>query len=258
MCNWCTNKITIRGDNLERLKKHFIRKDDREPRFDFNTIIPMPKELEVEKSSKSNDGFLLYLASINPLIPNIGKTEDKLSLKEFSNVMVKHFPDCFGKLENYILKPSEVEDYKARNLKNLEETIAMGKQVFDNLIKFGYSDWYDWSIDKWGTKWNACNTFLSDDMTEILFDSAWSPSLPVIAELAKMYPDLEITHEWAEEQTGWYSGKYTYRNGELVEALDYDSYSKEAYELSFELWGNDEAYRFNEETGNYEWIEEDE
>ena len=73
-----------------------------------------------------------------------------------------------------------------------------------------------------------------------------------------MYPDLEITHEWAEEQTGWYSGKYTYRNGELVEALDYDSYSKEAYELSFELWGNDEAYRFNEETGNYEWIEEDE
>ena len=80
MCNWCTNKITIRGDNLKRLKKHFIREDDREPRFDFNTIIPMPKELEVEKSSKSNDGFLLYLASINPLIPNIGKTEDKMGI----------------------------------------------------------------------------------------------------------------------------------------------------------------------------------
>ena len=52
------------------------------------------------------------------------------------------------------------------------------------------------------------------------------------------------------------SGRYVYENGSLVEENQFDPYSKEAYEMSFDLWGNEEDYDFDEKTGNYVQKEE--
>ena len=257
MCNWCTNKITVYGDNIKNLlSKHFIKNEDDELEFDFNSIVKMPEDLEVERSSTSYDGFRLYLAKINPLIPNLGSKEDKLNLKDFSTFMVKNYgQNVVNQIDKYILKPSEVEDLKAKYKANFDDLLRIGEIVFNNRIKYGAHDWYDWRIKHWGCKWNSSNTYVNEDYSEIYFDSPWSPAIPVIEALAKLYPELRITHEFAEEQTGWYSGKYSYRDGVLIEALDYESYSKEAYELSFELWGNDESYKYNPDIDNYEYIE---
>lgn len=39
-----------------------------------------------------------------------------------------------------------------------------------------------------------------------------------------------------------------------------NDYTKEAYEIAFDLWGDGtkECFRFNEETNSYEFIDEDE
>ena len=71
-----------------------------------------------------------------------------------------------------------------------------------------------------------------------------------------MHPKAKIIHEYAEEQTGFMSGRYVYENGSLVEENRFDPYSKEAYEMSFDLWGNEEDYDFDEKTGNYVQKEE--
>lgn len=73
-----------------------------------------------------------------------------------------------------------------------------------------------------------------------------------------MYPNAKITHEFAEEQTGYYSGRLVYENGKQIEKTIFDADSKEAYEMSSELWGSEDYYTFDESKGTYVYKEDDE
>ena len=72
MPNWVTNRIIIHNGKEDRLLNHLIKEDDNFE-FDFNTIIPMPEELDVEKSKRGYDGVILYLARINPYMLGVGE-----------------------------------------------------------------------------------------------------------------------------------------------------------------------------------------
>lgn len=51
-------------------------------------------------------------------------------------------------------------------------------------------DWYGWSIDNWGTKWEFIdiNYFDKDDESiDIQGDTAWSPPLALLAFIAEQY-----------------------------------------------------------------------
>lgn len=261
MPNWVVNKITVDGPNAEDIiRSHFIKEENGEDAFDFNTITRMPEKLKIEKSSKSSDGFKLYIAKINPIIPNLGTHEEKmLPIGNFFNKMVSLFgTDCIDNIQRYILKPSEIEQLKDKYKEEFNDVVNLGEKVFHNYEQYGVPDWYDWSILNWGSKWNACNTILSEDGKTLYFDTAWTPTIPVIAKFAEMHPELKVTHEYAEEQTGFLSGRFEYEDGEMVVHDEFEPYSKEAYEMSFELWGCEEDYKFNKETGTYDYIDPDE
>lgn len=34
-------------------------------------------------------------------------------------------------------------------------------------------DWYNWCIEKWGTKWNAYDTYINEEKLYAKFDTAW-------------------------------------------------------------------------------------
>ena len=56
--------------------------------------------------------------------------------------------------------------------------------------KYGKNNWYDWSVEHWGTKWNSSESSLYDedeDCLEYTFRTAWSAPGPVIAALAKKF-----------------------------------------------------------------------
>ena len=40
------------------------------------------------------------------------------------------------------------------------------EQQIANFEKFGYKSWYDWRIDKWGTKWNESDLSIGQEYTE--------------------------------------------------------------------------------------------
>lgn len=259
MPNWVTNRIRIEGRDAKAvLAAHLTKDENGQEGFDFNTIERMPEELKVEKSSRSLDGLLLYIAKINPLIDAIGDKEDKVvPVKKFIGLLEKAFnTNDYERIGVCVIKPKQIEELKEKYKGKLDSTIDLGKKVFDNLCQFGVPDWYEWSIRNWGTKWNSCNTFLSEDGKTVYFDTAWSPAIPAIEKMARMHPDVKITHEYAEEQTGFMSGRYVYENGLAVEESQFDPYSKEAYEMSFDLWGNEEDYDFDEKIGNYVQKEE--
>ena len=57
----------------------------------------------------------------------------------------------------------------------------------ENLEKHGYSNWYDFQVAKWGTKWDVdCHDVeVEDDGLSVstYFDSAWSPPMGIVEEL---------------------------------------------------------------------------
>lgn len=102
MPNWVVNKVTVNGKGAEKAILEHVGKDGNgESLFDFNTIERMPEDLKIEKSSRSVDGFRLYIAKINPLIPNLGSRDDKmLPMERFLEKLVNLFgKDCIDRIE---------------------------------------------------------------------------------------------------------------------------------------------------------------
>lgn len=138
--------------------------------------------------------------------------------------------------------------------KTKADAFAYGKKALDNFAKYGYVDWYDWCVDNWGTKWNACNTIIHGN--EVWFDTAWSPAIPIVKKLAELHPDCNFLLEYADEEKGTLVGWIDIDN-ELKESTEnlYTNFSKEAYEQAFMLLGGREDYKYNEDTGTYDYIE---
>ena len=62
--------------------------------------------------------------------------------------------------------------------KELRDTTADGSEDKKLLEKYGYSDWYGWACDNWGTKWDVSEFYGVDrqgDTISFAFSSAWSP-----------------------------------------------------------------------------------
>ena len=89
------------------------------------------------------------------------------------------------------------------------------RKYVDNYMKHGYLTWYDWRLDKWGTKWNAYN-HVYHGLGEMEFETAWSTPEPVMRALSVKFPNVEITVRFADEDIGTNCGEYSYKNGALV------------------------------------------
>ena len=253
MPNWVTNRLTIEGPNAEGIvQSHIIKDEHGRDCFDFNLICKMPEELDIEKGSKSVNGLKLFIAKINPSIDAVGSPEDKMEINAFSNRMIKAFgKNAIGKIPMILLRNEEVTAFKLHYKEEFDDVVKLGEQAFRNLEKYGCTDWYEWRLQNWGTKWNSCNTFLCDDKKTIYFDTAWSPSVPLVKKFAEKYPQLRITHDYAEEQIAFFCGKNEYQNGEVTCRNDYEEYSKEAYEMYFDLWGCEEEFVFDPKKNTY-------
>ena len=161
--------------------------------------------------------------------------------------------------------------------KTLKETI--------DFLKYNTMTQYDWKVNNWGTKWNAYNQSIEVDGTiwveqhisseevimintkkqtettgtemTINFSTAWSPPYDIIHLVSKKEKCV-LQYEWIEEQGAACLGKETIESGIVIDCYKPDPWSKEAYELMFEWWGNGDEFIWNDETGEYEYIQEDE
>ena len=92
---------------------------------------------------------------------------------------------------------------------------------------YGKNNWYDWSIENWGTKWNSEDVLIDGD--EIQFLTAWSPCDPVIAALAMMFPAMRFVYTFEESGMG-FCGERIYENGKLIFLYDGDYKENPLYE----------------------------
>lgn len=114
----------------------------------------------------------------------------------------------------------------------LEHTTSPSEPNEVLITKYGYSDWYGWKVNNWGTKWGAYETHLSDD-GKLCFQTAWSTPEVIFAKLSEMFPTVEMTVDYADEDMGQNVGQYTYKGGELTNKFVGD------LEEACRIWGYD-------------------
>lgn len=197
MPNWTENHVHIKFGKEKDVEdfRAFIRSDDLE--FDFNKIVPMPPELEIEASSSVDDAIILL-------------TNDTESMKNMLS---------WGWVASDGIKTIEGVR-KALQERTSEKAMELGKQALENIKKYGCKNWYEWHNKYWGTKWNACDLVLGPHKTEkelrYRFNTAWCHPEPIFLALSAKFPTARIKVLYIDED---YDGDHTvsYLGGELVE-----------------------------------------
>lgn len=212
MPNHITNIIKLEGDRLhiQKLLEAIYIEEYGLGTVDFNKVIPMPESLDIESGSatkramKAYDDFMSAFKILN------GADADPNMIPEESEKAFAEYRD---------LSPEEWQ---------------LGKTAYWNNVQYGFSDWYDWRRANWGTKWNSYGYDEHDDYSNkdrVKFLTAWAAPHPVISKLAKMFPEVEIEHEWADEDIGSNCGRRVYYDGECVEEY-YPEIERERFEFA--------------------------
>lgn len=136
--------------------------DKQRSEFSFRSILPMPKELEHTSSPA-----------------RIFDTQDEVD---------EYITERLGQRDNELARQYA--------------TGAMTREYSDYLINtYGANNWYDWSYDNWGTKWDVSEVWLedTDDYLKYDFDTAWCPPEGIHAFLVDKFPDVSISWFYREE-----------------------------------------------------------
>ena len=200
--------------------------------LDFNKLIPMPPALMIEAGSSTEQGIEIYLTAVNP------DTQDYDLPKMPKDKFDKLLSDLNGerRFTTYKARLSDEEIERYTRYSSFGKLADTGKQAINNYINYGATTWYDWCINNWGTKWNSYDPWKGEEKG-LIFSTAWSAPHPVIEAMAKKYPDVFITHEWADEDIGQNCGMREYENGECV--YDYaPSSRKDSIEYATKVWGD--------------------
>jgi hypothetical protein len=92
-----------------------------------------------------------------------------------------------------------------------------------NLAEYGHKDWYSWSMENWGTKWDASTGEWNDaDRTNenqvgLSFDTAWQPPVVFYEKMTEL--GFKVDAFYLEEGQG-FVGKYTSTDGD--ESFNFD------------------------------------
>ena len=211
MPNHITNILTIKGEQSEIEKCLKAISSEENEIIDFNKIVPRPKSLDITSGSSVDNAMAII------------KNNDK----HFESMLDYPWVKNEG-----LMTIEQVKEHIKGSL--TEQDYEEGRMAIQNLETYGCKDWYSWSIQYWGTKWNAydCN---NGDYGTISFDTAWSTPFPVMQKLARMFPELSFEVKFADEDLGNNCGKYTFENGELIE--EYQPEGAEALKYACEIKG---------------------
>ena len=252
MPNWVRNRLIIESDDYQDIINDLTTKtEDGDRNFNFNKIIEMPRSVanmisgtiteECKKlfrySIKNKEEYTKYAKYFK-------KDDNEItSVEEYKKLM----ESCLGYKDTKFTK-NGVEN---KLLFETEDNVLFyGKTAYENLIKYGAQDWYDWAMQNWGVKWNASETIVDGNTIE--FDTPWDSVTVLMSKVAQKYPHAKFTYEFSEEQISVYGGRYVFENGDVVEGGFFEEFSKEMYENAFSFWpGVEDYYKFDEKTNTY-------
>lgn len=218
MPNHVTSVITLSGDE-NRIKAMLEAIQNEEygvGSVDFNKILPMPESLHMTSGSIEDSAIAVYISAVNPINEEFEgvKKKDAAEFRE----MLKKLPVLSKKIDILMPENEAINLAEDRYHESVQYLVDKGEKYVSNLIQYGASTWYDWSIANWGSKDNAygytIDRQIDDDQIYCL--TAWTAPHPILQKLSEMYPDITFEHEWADEDIGMNCGRYVYYDGERI------------------------------------------
>jgi hypothetical protein len=249
MPNHVTTRLTLHGspEDIAAFRDLMIVEQEESPggekvaELDFNRIVPMPAVLADTSKNTISEYFYHIL-------------QRDARMREGWEWMNRFRDNCLGPIEQVdAMDDASLEAWlEAAN----PEALAEAKNLVAAKTETGYTDWYDWSVANWGTKWNAYSLKqISDDPFVIVFDTAWSPPEPVFHALAERFPNLGIhcvsfDECWNFAAGGWFNPPHGESEYEGCEPTD------EIYEM---VYGAPPENYDDEEDGleDVEWADPD-
>ena len=139
-------------------------------KFDFNRIIPMPEELEDFTSPVKIVSDKEFIKQEKEYKEWLNTPEDKRS-PFFSRGMTQEMSNRFKR-------------------------------------EYGADNWYNWSVENWGVKWNSSDVSFDggEDWLRFEFMTPWGPPEGICAKLRELFPDLDISWFYKEpgmQISGW-------------------------------------------------------
>jgi hypothetical protein len=218
MPNWCTIQMTVRGPkaDVERMlafMRNAPEEADLKTPFDFNKLIPMPEELGlITKGSAQSHGLAIV--------------EETSAERNFRNAVafLAHSDPAFRQADGTpapLTRSQALEALRASESSAAKDCLLQAERTLAARAKYGASDWYDWSVFHWGTKWNACNAqadqvFVDGDQASvgISFDTAWSFPTPIIVKFVETFNTLTVDLS-ADEEGGFFYVDAHAENGKI-------------------------------------------
>jgi hypothetical protein len=265
MPNHVKNVVTFDCDSkeLEKILEHIKNDEFGIGSIDFQKMIPMPESLNITSGSVMKGAIKIYLAAINSSAPDFGveKVSDE-SYEELTRLCRKKFgivpfePDVTISQISETMKYwiSDVDDNLLNSTKIAQDLIEKGRIYVDNYLNYGATDWYDWHVREWDTKWNAYDFGEYQEDNSIEFLTAWNSPEKVIASISKLFPLVEILHRWADECAGYNVGEMKYLSGTPISEHIPSADTKEAYRMFAGVWGVDleeEGYYLSDDGCTY-------
>jgi len=185
MPNWCSNTTNVFG-KIENVKAF---------------------EDEINKRDE-DEGFISYLYPV--------PQELKDSPADFVN-MTDPIPENW---KNLVAEGTWTQEFYDEQVAKTLESVENKKILID---KYGFKDWYDWSIYHWGTKWGDCDLWLDSayvkqdgtSTLEMRYDTAWGPALEALTHISTLFPKLVFYTFYREEGMG-FQGYHKVCNGDVL------------------------------------------
>lgn len=132
--------------------------------------------------------------------------------------------------------------------KELLEVQADMSERKDLLDKYGYSDWYGWCLNNWGTKWDISTDGFEDitgeNTVSVSFSTAWSPPIAFYEKMVEL--GWKVSADYSEEGMG-FVGYFNEEDGDQYYELNFEAFDedwKDEYppclwnmiEMQYESW----------------------
>jgi hypothetical protein len=166
---------------------------------------------------------------------------DTEALRRFRDGLVRDEEGKFSILESYYPMPQVLRAHCADQVVETQEELDAWLEKNGDMVSFvgipmlrsqretcmqeyGSDNWYDWAVANWGTKWGDYGArFVEGDDEEdlwylfITFESAWSPPVQGLGEVALQFPELDFSMYSYEQGNAYIQGS-EWTEGRLVES----------------------------------------
>ena len=230
MPNIITNRLTLHGTEQEKINEVFAYLEGEESKMDFNKIIPMPAELSgTECGSQADEAWDVFQAKG---LGNFERIDDMLTRSWVKEEGIKNREGMIEYLERKFIKHGHPRNSRFSTLYDY------GKHIYGLKQKYGFCNWYEWSIANWRTKWNAFDVSREGNVIE--FFTAWDGVPALILKASEMFQGVTFSYEFADELFGYNLGRYVFRAGEVISEYEPEDFSEEAKILAKQILGCEE------------------